>query len=153
MFRSDHCARALLASFGILAAADGCSRGHPSDSQAHSGFHHESGVVAVVAGVAVGEEHVRAVQAAIQPTPSDEVARRLVIDAALAHLEAGGSLMDSKPHEWLRSYRVLQQASAQAATAGRHGASAEPLVRRLEQARRTHGVRMGSCDNDEGDCR
>ena len=103
--------------------------------------------LAVVAGTHLQPQHIAAIQALVQPTPSAEAAEALAIDAALAHVAANRSLSSSEIGEWLVSYRELHSQSAQAANGGR---PIDHVIARLKQAKSEHGFRAGTCARKEG---
>lgn len=81
-------------------------------------------------------------QSLVQPTPGAEAAERLVVDAALAHAMLAGSLEDSSPHEWLRSYRRLHS-DASVASGGRR--PIDLVLSRLEEAKIRYAFRVDVC--------
>ena len=140
-------ARALVA--GALLFGAGCSESADrpgSPSQQGPGAAGDC-VIARIGEQPVTAAHARTIQALIQPTPADDSAKRLVIDAALAHVSFGGGLGASPPHEWLASYRRLHDEAARESDGRR---PIDVVLERLAQAKDKHGLEPGDCHATEG---
>jgi hypothetical protein len=103
-------------------------------------------VVAKIGNDTVRTEHVDAIRASIQPTPSWARAARLTIDAALAHTARGGSLSADAPHVWLASFRLLHEEAAQVAGQQR---PIDIVLKRLVAAQHEYGYVRGECGDTE----
>ncbi len=126
------------------ALTGGCGE---ADSATGGSEHLAECTVAVISGRHLTDRDARNIQALIQPTPSLETARRLLVDVALSHRIAGESIETSQTHEWLLSYRRLHDEARRNAQGQRR--PIDVVLEKLEAAKVAHGFEAGNCRSNE----